>query len=601
MNTNSLFTTILIIIFSISPLFARRGSLGRIARVDQATADSLGIVMATADVSEIANYLEAGANPNVKLNDSSTPFFNILRDSLLDEASLMIEAGADVNSRIFNNKTPLLITLLKYGNESSARFLLDNGAEVLSDTYNYPSHIILNGTIEFFEYLIETRRFDFTRSFTSGHRGEYNLIGMLLIKSNYRLTTEENVGQKIQWLIDNGVDVNFPITMGFNEYILTVSPILITTAPSSILRILLDNGLDVECDLETISIEDSIINRIDFGMSIAVERSNEDLQYALEKGVSPNDRAIIVVEGDTVAIVPYIAELVFKNNREKMESVLQYSVDFSAPVFRRDTLNYGDYSSISIPPVESTTLRNYIEMNATSPMIDLINRYSPELELQYWCEDTINQVLGTWLLVNEDEGEHFMIRFDESMNSHMYDRGDLETTMRYSICGDEITIADGELGTIEFNMDTLVIVSQNSRTKMTPVEFTFTEEEHGSGKLLCDKAFINATSIMRSLGSYREEYGVLPSSIEILETYWEEKYWDIKSETDNLQYGLITDSETSSYRLVVTLKNSDALKGISEGNYLEIDGSSGTISYSDKTFLLYLPTQGKIDYHKIVL
>jgi ankyrin repeat protein len=105
-------------------------------KIDLNTKNTMGATTLAEFVNEdgFATYIEkilkAGANPNITANDGMSPLIQACADKKLDEVTILLEHGADINYAIPDTKTTAFLMGASQGSLAICEILVKNGADV---------------------------------------------------------------------------------------------------------------------------------------------------------------------------------------------------------------------------------------------------------------------------------------------------------------------------------------------------------------------------------------------------------------------------------------------------------------------------------------
>jgi ankyrin repeat protein len=150
---------------------------------------------------EVAEFLiSKGADINAKDNNSITTLHRAASNNNHEVAELLITKGADINARNKNRNTPLLLTLIESGNNSTSdllmvKLLITKGADInAKDKYGKTSLFSIFYNLEVLKFLI-TKGADINVRDKEGNTPLLNAIK----SQNYKIA---------EILIERGADVN---------------------------------------------------------------------------------------------------------------------------------------------------------------------------------------------------------------------------------------------------------------------------------------------------------------------------------------------------------------------------------------------------------
>ena len=124
MNPN---IVIIIVIFSVIILFP---SLKRIIKnIKIEGSDSIHIACLYGDIKKIKEFLNAGVNINSKDFSNKTPLMYAAEDGAIEILNYLLKNGANINDIDIRGESTL-ITALKNQNIKGAKFILESGADL---------------------------------------------------------------------------------------------------------------------------------------------------------------------------------------------------------------------------------------------------------------------------------------------------------------------------------------------------------------------------------------------------------------------------------------------------------------------------------------
>uniref|UniRef100_A0A7S0SLN4 Ankyrin repeat domain-containing protein n=1 Tax=Mantoniella antarctica TaxID=81844 RepID=A0A7S0SLN4_9CHLO len=90
-----------------------------------------GLFMAAqnGEIENVRKQIEAGVDPNSKMNDGLTPLFMAVANKRIDMANLLLDKGADVDCTLNDSHATPLCLAAQHGDMPFVKLLLDRGAD----------------------------------------------------------------------------------------------------------------------------------------------------------------------------------------------------------------------------------------------------------------------------------------------------------------------------------------------------------------------------------------------------------------------------------------------------------------------------------------
>ena len=376
MKKIALVSILFTICFMVIPVGAKdESTLGRIKKVSQEKADALGRKLVEENAN-IKKLLKKGANPNVVLqsvetlpDDSlnsafqkslekgiaknevrgdETPFMQILSKGDLATATLMLEAGADVNYQTIDS-IPLLIHYLNEGNVEIATWLFITAKAdtpspaALFDGLNFPGVVASVGALDILKEL-KKRGEDITQTYNvqSGDTvASYTLLAMVIYADmeakgldHLDSIVVQRTSDMISWLLAEKCDINKPLSMGvLNGASLSAYPITLAamSESSTIFNTLVTAGANL--DVTTKISENGMNMSFDLSLIPLMNENPKQLITLLEKGANPNGAVVMVSDkGDTIANIPVLVFAVAQDNIEVAQKLKEAKADINRPI-----------------------------------------------------------------------------------------------------------------------------------------------------------------------------------------------------------------------------------------------------------------------------